>query len=158
MTAIELYDLATKQGLRLEARGDKLAVIPRDRVSPDLAETLRQHKTELLDWLSRPRGWQALPPDNLPLSPDPPSPTARDRKRMIAYLLGQGCDRPGELTAWLVRRENDYFAGPGAKWDCGLICYAAARDAACWQLNRSECDVLELLAGCDECSGKGPPL
>jgi hypothetical protein len=54
-----------------------------------------------------------------------------------------------------LKRENDYYGGPGAKWDCGLICYAAARDAICWQLNRSEHEALELLSGFDECSRNG---
>ncbi len=73
---------------------------------------------------------------------------------MIAYLLNQGCDRPSALTAWLVRREVAYFDGLGRHWDCALHAYAAARDAACWQLNRSERDVLELLAGIDACGGE----
>jgi hypothetical protein len=53
------------------------------------------------------------------------------------------------LTAWLVRRENAYYCGPGGKWNCGSISYAAARDAACWQLNRSEQDVWDFLATFD---------
>src|SRR5262245_34992516 len=36
------------------------------------------------------------------------------------------------------------------KWDCGVIAYAAARDAACYQLNRTERGVWELLASFDE--------
>ena len=51
MTALELYREAGQRGLRLEPRGDKLAVIPGDRVPPEFADLLRQHKRELLDWL-----------------------------------------------------------------------------------------------------------
>ena len=51
MTAPELYQEAARRGLRLEPRGDKLAVIPGDRVPPDFAEVLRQHKRELLNLL-----------------------------------------------------------------------------------------------------------
>lgn len=51
MTAPELYLEATRRGLRLEPRGDKLAVIPGDRVPPEFANVLREHKGELLDWL-----------------------------------------------------------------------------------------------------------
>ena len=51
MTAGELYKEATKRGLRLEPRGDKLAVIPAQRCPPDFADVLRQHKGELLSWL-----------------------------------------------------------------------------------------------------------
>jgi hypothetical protein len=51
MTAVELYRESARRGLRLEPRGDKLAVIPRNRVPRDFAEVLRRHKQELLDWL-----------------------------------------------------------------------------------------------------------
>lgn len=64
MTAMELYREASRRGLRLEPRGDKLAVIPADRVPPDFADELRQHKRELLDWLEI--RTNSLPPDCLP--------------------------------------------------------------------------------------------
>ena len=51
MTAKTLVNRAAELGLRLEPRGDKLAVIPGDRVPPDFADVLRQHKGELLIWL-----------------------------------------------------------------------------------------------------------
>ena len=51
MTLPELCHEAARRGLRLEPRGDKLAVIPGDRVPPDFADTLRQHKGALLDLL-----------------------------------------------------------------------------------------------------------
>ncbi|PWU13307.1 MAG: hypothetical protein C5B50_19540 [Verrucomicrobia bacterium] len=148
MIAPELYEEAARRGLHLEPRGDKLAVTPGDRVPPDFAETLRQHKAELLDWLNRPAcpGWQSVPPLDLSLSPVPPRPTPHDRETVISFILRQGCNKPGSLTAWLVRRENTYYEGHGRKWDCAVIAYAAARDAACWQLNRTEREVLEFLA------------
>ena len=89
-------------------------------------------------------GWQAVPPENLPLNPNMPRP-APHRERVIAYMIRQGCDRPGRLTAWLVHRECDYYDGPGRRWDCAMHAYAAARDAACWQLNRDERAVWALL-------------
>lgn len=149
---VQLFDRAAELGLRLERRGDKLAVIPKGKCPPDFADVLREHKRELLDWLSRAPcpGWQAAPPDSLPLNPSVPQPAPHDRERLIAYLLRQGCDRPCQLAAWLVRRECAYYDGPGRHWDCALHAYAAARDAACWQLNRSESDVWELLAGFDK--------
>ena len=64
-------------------------------------------------------------------------------------MLRQGCDRPGVLTAWLGRRETAYYDGPGRHWDCGLICYAAARDTACWQLSRTESEVWQFLNGAE---------
>lgn len=48
MNAVELYREAEKRGLRLEPRGDMLAVIPRGNCPPDFAAELRQHKPELL--------------------------------------------------------------------------------------------------------------
>ena len=51
MTAFELCHEAARRGLRLEPRGDKLAVIPGDRVPRGFADTLRQHKQEILSLL-----------------------------------------------------------------------------------------------------------
>lgn len=143
MTAPELYQEAARRGLRLEPRGDKLAVIPGEHVPLEFADTLRKHKAELLDWLTRPPcpGWQAVPPADLSLDPLMPQPAPARREAVIGFLLRQTADRPGPLAAWLVRRENAYFDCPGRTWDCGLICYAAGRDAGCWQLNRSESEL-----------------
>jgi hypothetical protein len=51
MTAQTLINRATELGLRLEPRGDKLAVIPAQRCPADFADVLRQHKGELLNLL-----------------------------------------------------------------------------------------------------------
>lgn len=152
MTPHDLYLEAARRGLRLEAAGDKLAVFPKGHCPPDFAEMLRQHKPELLGWLSSPRcpGCGAVPPADLPINPLTPSPTPAHREAVIRYLLRQTGDRPGPLAKWLVSRENTYFEGPGRHWDCGLHAYAAARDAACWQLNRSEMDVWVFLEACAE--------
>lgn len=63
-STVELYARAMRLGLRLESRGDKLAVIPAKLCPPDFADILRQHKHELLDWLET-RDTQ-LPPDCVP--------------------------------------------------------------------------------------------
>lgn len=156
--AQDLYLEARRRGLRLAPAGEKLAVYPKGKCPPDFADVLRQHKAELLQWLNSPPcpGWRAIPPADLPLNPAMPRPTPANRERVIAYLLRQGCDRPGPLTAWLVRRENAYFDGPGRHWDCALHAYAAARDAAGWQLRRSEWQVWELLSTFDECCERRP--
>jgi hypothetical protein len=66
MTALELYNEAARRGLRLEARaGGKLAVIPADRVPPEFADVLRQHKSKLLNWLEG--RFPPLPPDSAAL-------------------------------------------------------------------------------------------
>ena len=152
MNTAEIYLEACRRGLRLEPAGDKLAVLPKGKCPPEFAATLREHKTELLAWLSRAPcpGWQAVPPDDLPLNPIPPRPTPANRGRVISFLLRQGGARPGQLTAWLVKRENAYYEGFGRHWDCALHVYAAARDAACWQLNRTERDAWELLTSLEE--------
>jgi hypothetical protein len=145
--AAEINRRAAELGLRLEPAGDKLAVYPRGQCPPDFADTLRQHKAELLDWFSRTPcpGWQAVPPGDLPLNPLMPRPTPARREAVIADLLRQTGDQPGPLAAWLVRRENTYYEGPGRHWDCALHAYAAARDVACWQLNRTESEVWQFL-------------
>ena len=51
MTAREIQQAATRQGLRLEPRGDMLAVMPKGKCPPDLLAAMRQHKAELLCWL-----------------------------------------------------------------------------------------------------------
>jgi hypothetical protein len=51
MTAKTLVNRAAELGLRLEPRGDKLAVIPAKCCPPEFAAVLRQHKDELLDLL-----------------------------------------------------------------------------------------------------------
>lgn len=154
MTPAEIYRDALRRGFWLQADGNNLLVCGKRQISvpSDFADTLRQHKGELLVWLSHPPcpGWGAVPPADLPLNPAMPCPPPLDRERVIAYMLRQGCDRPGQLTAWLVRRENAYYEGPGRHWDCSLLAYAAARDAACWQLTRCERDVLALIQGRDE--------
>jgi hypothetical protein len=149
MMPLDLYLEAARRGLRLEPAGDRLAVYPKGACPPDFLELLRQNKAKLLDWLSRPPcpGWQAVPPSDLPLDPVMPHPAPRERERVISYLYRQTGNQPGPLSAWLVRRENAYYDGLGRTWDCGLIAYGAARDAARWQLNRSESEVWDLLAG-----------
>jgi hypothetical protein len=49
--SLELCQRAVRLGLRLEPRGDMLAVIPAKRCPPEFADTLRQHKREILSLL-----------------------------------------------------------------------------------------------------------
>jgi hypothetical protein len=60
MTVNALWNRATALGLRLEPRGDTLAVIPAKRCPPDFADVLRQHKREILDLLEA-RAYGLLP-------------------------------------------------------------------------------------------------
>lgn len=147
MTPHDIFLAARELGLQLEAADGKLAVIPGHRCPPDFAKLLLAHKAELLAWLTRQPcpGWQAVPPPDLPLNVTLPRPTPQNRERVVGYLLRQTHTRRCPVLAWLARRENAYYIGPGREWDCGLLAYAAARDAACWQLQRSEQDIWDLL-------------
>lgn len=153
---LDLYRRAQSLGLHVESDGNDLLVKPGSKCPPDFAAMLREHKAELLQWLNTPPcpGWQSIPPDNLPLNSIMPRPTPENREKVISYMLRQGCDRPGVLASWLARRECAYYDGPGRRWDCAAHAYAAARDAACHQLNRSESEVWTLVAGFDEIVAK----
>ncbi len=59
-----LFQQARQLGLRLEARGDKLAVIPASRCPAGFAEELRAHKRELMAHLEACQA--GLPPDARP--------------------------------------------------------------------------------------------
>ena len=63
-TAKDLCTRAAALGLRLEPRGDRLAVIPGTHCPPDLADMLRRHKVELLALLEAKT--HSLPPDCAP--------------------------------------------------------------------------------------------
>jgi len=150
MRPLELYRQAEALGLRLEARGDKLAVFPGDRCPADFAEQLRQHKQELLPWLSSPPcpGWQAVPPVDLPLNPTRPRPQPADARRVMVYVMRQIGDPPGPLCAWCVRREDAYWQT--CHWPPDVCAYAAVRDAACWQLSRAEHEVWAFLHAAEQ--------
>ena len=151
MTPLELHRRAAELGLRIEPAGDKLAVMPKGHCPPDFANVLREHKAELLAWLSRPPcpGWRAVPPDHLPLNPIAPRPQPADARHVVDFISRQtnGADT---LCEWCLRREIAYWTA--FHWTDTVCCYATARDAACWQLNRDERGVLELLSGFGECS------
>ena len=152
---------ARKRGLQIVAAGDKLAIMPKGACPPDFAAVLLAHKPELLAWLTSPPcpGWQAVPPDDLPLVPVELRPTAEVREAVIAFLARQCGDwrNPGPLCMWLVCRENSYFDGPGLQWDCAAFSYAAGRDAACWQLNCPEAYLLDTLASFEAAATKDKP-
>jgi hypothetical protein len=148
MKPSELHRRAVFMGLRLELKGDALAVTPAKQCPAEFAALLRRHKTALLEWLAPDAcsRWGMTPPAELPLNPWQPAPSASDRERVIEHLLRQTREVPGPLLHWLVLREDAYFSGPGAAWDCEWFSYAAARDAACWQWQRSEPEVWTILA------------
>jgi hypothetical protein len=150
---------AAELGLTLEVEGSRIAISPRRSCPADFLEEIRKHKLELMTLLSpNPPcpGWQAVPPNDLPLNPTTPRPTTARREAVISYLFRQAATC-GPLARWLIQRENDYYDGPGRSWDCGTITYAAARDAAGWQLHRSEGVVWEFLEACAEVYDRRKP-
>lgn len=150
MKPLEIYHRALELGLRLEPAGDMLAVMPKGKCPADFADILRQHKPELLAWLNRPPcpGWQAVPPADLPLHPVQPRPTTVNARLVMAYQVRQIADGTGPLCEWLLRREAAYWEVH--HWPDHVCAYAAARDAACWQLARDEAAVCELLETFEE--------
>ena len=95
------------------------------------------------------KGRGAVPLADLPLVALKPNPTTTQRELVIAYQSRQ-CGNP-PLREWLTRRKSTCYTSIGKTWDCGLLAYAAARDAACWQLDRTEAEVWNLLEGIESC-------
>ncbi len=151
MNAHDVFLEARKRGLRIAAAGDKLAIMPKGACPPDFADVLRQHKGELLDWLSRPPcpGWRSVPPADLALNRLRPCPEPADVRRVVDFITRQtsGADA---LCEWCLRRELAYWTA--YHWPDHLCTYAAVRDASCWQLNRSEADVWTFLHATQEAS------
>jgi hypothetical protein len=104
VTPHELYLEARKRGLRLEAVGDKLAVMPKGQCPDEFKATLLEHKTALLAWL---RGgadyWHDRQKPDLNLPDDflrtctAGNPFPRGR----GFQPGLTSDKGGSATAWL---------------------------------------------------------
>lgn len=157
MTPSQLYQKAAELGLRLEPAGDMLAILPKGKCPPDFAQMLREHKAALLDWLNQPPcpGCQNVPPAGMPLRPIEPRPSSADARRVMGYVVRQIGDKPGPLCEWCLKREIAYWET--FHWPDQTCAYAAARDAACWQLAKAEGPVWELLAGLDEAVARTGP-
>lgn len=147
MSPQDLVLEAERHGVRLLTRGDSLVIRPPGRLPDALKEELKRQKGLVIQHIrNQPgKGWGTVPPLDLVLNTIQPRPSASNRDLVINYLLRQGCHRPSPLTKWLVLREAQYYCGPGKQWPCEAFSYAAARDAACWQLDRNEEDVLDLI-------------
>ena len=150
MIAADLLQRARGLGLQLEPRAaGGLAIRPASKLPPDLAADLSCHKAEVISLLNSCRGWQSVPPSDLPLVALKPNPTTEQRELVIAYQSRQ-CGKL-ELREWLTNRKAAYYSTIAKTWDCGLLAYAAARDAACWQLDRTETEVWDILEGIESC-------
>jgi hypothetical protein len=146
MTPHDLYLEAKRLGLELRVVVNKLAVTPGDRCPATLAEALRAHKDAMIEWLNRSPcpGWQAVPPNDLPLHPIQPRPPMVEARKIVEFVVRQIGDLPGPLCEWCLKRELRYWEA--YRWPHQACAYAAARDAVCWQLSRSAEDVWEFLA------------
>lgn len=151
MTLLDLVRQAETLGLKLEPRGDgKLRVTPAQRCPPEFAQLLRDHKEPLLAWLKQPPcpGWQSAPPVHVPLNPLPPRPTPTNARLIMDFIVRQIGNEPNALCEWCLRRELAYWET--YRWPDQICSYAAARDAACWQLGRGEEATRELLEAFEE--------
>ena len=168
MTAAKLIQHIGNLGFRLEPRPNGiLAVMPASKVPAELVAELRHHKTEIIRLLTETTGvvpaetpvpmvalckeWGAVPPYNLELVTLKPTPTSANRDLITAYISRQCASGNAELCAWPTRRRAAYIQMTAGTWAASLITYAIARDAACWQLNRPELQVCDLLAGLEAC-------
>jgi hypothetical protein len=84
MTALKLYQEASKRGLRLEPRENKLAVIRAELCPADFADLLREHECALLERLSATK-------EGRPSNSNPWVYTARQ-------ILAREFDIAGQLT------------------------------------------------------------
>lgn len=165
MTAAELIQHVGNLGFQLEPRPNGiLAVMPASQVPAALVAELRHHKSEIIRQLNEAdttadavssvalcQEWGAVPPDHLELVTLKPTPTPANRELITAYIARQCAIGNLELRAWLTRRRAAYPKVTASTWAASLITYAIARDAACWQLNRPEPHVCDLLAGLEAC-------
>ena len=78
-----------------------------------------------------------VPPASMPLRCEYPQPGKFRLERIMARAASL-CHLPGVLCAWAVRREGQYFDGPGRTWGDQIIGYAVARDMICWLTGKRE--------------------
>jgi hypothetical protein len=139
----DLYLDVRREGADVTTNGTHLEVRPKGRITPELRARLIENKPAMIAWLTAPPcpGWQAVPPDDLPT--DPYTALSRQDAMLVVDYLVRQAGRPGRLAAWVMNRQGAYFdAGvrePQAQTEL------ACRDAACWQLRRSEREVVETL-------------
>lgn len=87
MTARELLDALARQGVTVEAHGDRLRYSPREAVTPDLLERLREHKAELLALL-RPPGRRLIGCGFPPRPRTTPPPAILATARLVCPVCG----------------------------------------------------------------------
>lgn len=102
MDVMNLMHELAERGIRLERRGDKLRVIPKSALTPELIEQVRDRKAELLEALDSPReAYATSDGDDRPTySPgdDPlPSTDNPDELSMDLLILSYACGRRARM-------------------------------------------------------------
>ena len=138
-----LYLEVRQQGGELTTDGVRLLLQPPGKIDADLKARLIRNKPALIQWLQTPPspGWGEVPPETLAV--DPKSTLAADDLDVLVDYMVRQANRPCPLAAWLLKREGTYFDA-GVR-DPRRQCRLASRDAATWQLNRSEQDAVALI-------------
>ena len=117
MSTLELYALLSERGVTLQASGDKLRFAPRDALTPELVEEVRQHKRGLMTLLRGEAEGRPVPP--LPWQLERLVRAAADELLEVSirgvkdtnrYVMGYACayligDREHALSKlWEVRK------------------------------------------------------
>jgi hypothetical protein len=97
-------------------------------------------------------GWGQCPPPEWPLKGDLPRPSEHVYDAIMDFV-----QRQPALKDWLAFRTAQYRTA-GFAWSAKEHAYAAARDAACWQLRRSPAQVYLVLHGCKVADQSAPIL
>lgn len=108
--ARELMDELSRQGILLEARGDKLRYWPKSAVPPETVERLREHKREII---ARLQGRQSAMHE---WSDEATAMIAwyreqRDRLPMVPFQLRPGC-RVSDPESFYASLDDDIRRGP----------------------------------------------
>jgi len=78
-------------------------------------------------------------------------PYGPSKLKNALLTTGSSCTVIPDKPAAYSPRRSAYLTTIGSTWDRGLVSYAAARDAACWQVERPESAVWSLLEGIESC-------
>src|SRR4051812_22424991 len=101
---------ARKIGVSLEPAGEKLAVVSsRGKCPPGFASLLLQHKPALLRLVNKAPHLGSVPLETLALNTHRPSPSTKDARATMAFVMEQIGDSPEQLCEWCCRREALYW-------------------------------------------------
>lgn len=96
-------------------------------------------------------GWGEIPPLDLQLNGTRPRPDATTQRVLVDFAT-----RQPPLRQWLEHRAAAYHVA-APTWPRDVVIFAAARDAAMYQLRRPVLQIVELLAILDTGARSFPP-